>query len=102
MVQGILLSSSQLVGRSLTIGLFSLLVGGLLGTWYFAKEVLNVRIRRQLGVNAFAYLVWVLSLGGWFARFGWWEPGWGVVAATVFGLLVLILKIPPLPPKETT
>lgn len=97
LVQGALISVTAAGGDGRWRALMILLVAGALFTYVFTGQVLHVVRRRQRAVTTVAYLVWAFALGGVFATYGWWSPGWGTVALVTFGLLVQLVAIPPLP-----
>jgi len=96
-VQGALISvtTDGSDGRWRALGI--LLIVGALFTYAFTGQVLHVVRQRQRVVTTVAYVVWAFALGGVFATYSWWSPGWGTVALVAFGLLVQLVAVPPLP-----
>ena len=74
-----------------------LLVGFLVITIPYNVRVLNVVRPTQIVVSLVGLLVYVFSIGGWFATTTWYEHWYATLALPVFGLLVAILKLKPLP-----
>ena len=73
------------------------LVAGVVGTWFFARRVLGVVRPLQAAMSCLGFVVWALATGGWFALQAWYEPWLGTVAVIVFGVVIQIVKVPPLP-----
>ncbi len=87
---------------SLKYALAVLFAVGLALTWLVAKYVLDVERHAQIVVSMAAFAVWVFATGGWFKEVFSLQAGWGSIAVVGFGLLVGIVRMPPLPqPKET-
>ena len=68
-----------------------------MGTWFFAKRVLGVIRPLQAAMSCLGFVVWALPTGGWFALQAWYEPWLGTAAVIVFGVVIQIVKVPPLP-----
>lgn len=90
--------------RSSTLGdtarwwlLLGVLLAGIVGTWFFARRVLGVVRPSQTSMSCVGFVVWALAMGGWFALQPWYGPWMGTGAVIVFGVLVQIVKVPPLP-----
>lgn len=77
--------------------MFGFLSAGVVATWFFARRVLGIVRRTQTVLSCVGFIIWVLATGGWFALQSWYAPWIGTVAVIVFGVLVQIVKIPPLP-----
>jgi hypothetical protein len=88
--------------QTLSWGLLVLLLLGAVGSWSFARQVLGVKRPVQLAMTTFAFFVWVFATGGWFSTLQFWAPGWGTIAVVVFGVMVQIVKIGPLPSNTKT
>ena len=73
------------------------LLAGVVGTWFFAKRVLGVIRPLQAAMSCLGFVVWALATGGWFALQAWYEPWLGTAAVIVFGVVIQIVKVPPLP-----
>jgi hypothetical protein len=86
--------------RVLQVLLAVLLVLGIAASWLFASRTLHVRRTQQLAMTALAFVVWVSATGGWFATLSWWEAWMGTIFVVVFGFLVRLVPVPPLPPDS--
>ncbi len=95
LIEGLL--RELLKGDSLPWGLLALLLLGAVGAWLFSTQVLGVLRPVQLAMTVFAFVVWVFATGGWFSTMQFWAPGWGTIAVIVFGVMVQIVKLSPLP-----
>ena len=97
-IEGVLkaaVGTSNRDGLRLALGIL-FIVGGL-ATVAFVARVLNVVRWKQRLVTLLAYAVWVFALGGIFGTFSWWQAAWGSLALAAFAILVVIIKMPPLP-----
>lgn len=65
----------------------------------YAARVLHVRRTMQLLMTAAAFAVWVFATGHFFATFSWWHPWTGTIGVVVFGVLVRVVDLGPLPPE---
>jgi len=74
-----------------------LLIGMLIITALYDWQVLNVVRRSQIVVSVLGLAVYVFAVGGWFATTTWYHQWYASLALPVFGLLVAIVKLKPLP-----
>ncbi len=95
LIEGLL--RELLKGDALPWGLLALMLLGAVGAWLFSTQVLGVLRPVQLAMTVFAFVVWVFATGGWFSTMQFWAPGWGTIAVIVFGVMVQIVKLSPLP-----
>jgi branched-subunit amino acid transport protein len=96
-VQGLI--RTAYAGRaSLHWWLLALLVAGVIASWFFAASVIHIVRRQQLAMTSLSFAVWAFATGGWFATNGWYSAWMSTAAVVVFGVLVRILRLPPLPP----
>jgi len=95
LIDGIIRSLLQ--PGALTWGLILVFLAGAVGTWFFAQQVLGITRRVQLTMSVIAFVVWVFAIGGWFSTLQFWVPGWGTIAVIIFGVLVKVVKLDPLP-----
>ena len=97
LVDGILrsLTTDGSRGRQLALGI--LLAVGAVFAFAYSARVLGVARQSQRLVTTLAFFVWVFALGGLFATFGWWKPGWGTIALVAFAFFVQFIKLSPLP-----
>jgi hypothetical protein len=84
--------------RDHAIWLGGLLVGVLLLSIPYVRQVLNVVRWSQIGMSLVGLTVYVFALGGWFATTTWYHQWYASIVVPVFALLIAILKLPPLPP----
>jgi hypothetical protein len=82
------------------IFLATIVVLGIAGTWAFAQVALKVVRPAQITISCIAFIAWSAVSGGWFSLQGWYRPWFGAALVVVFGVLVRIVKVPPLPPDE--
>jgi hypothetical protein len=94
-IEGII--KTLLKETELSWALLGLLLLGAVGAWFFAYRILQVLRWQQLAMTVFAFAVWVFSIGGWFGTFPFWAPGWGTIAVVIFGVMVQIVQLGPLP-----
>ncbi len=95
LIEGLL--RELLKGDALPWGLLALMLLGAVLTWFFSNRVLGVLRTAQLAMTVFAFFVWVFATGGWFSTMQFWAPGWGTIAVIIFGVMVQIVKLDPLP-----
>lgn len=79
------------------IWLGALLVGILALTIPYDVSVLNVVRWQQVAMSVVGVAVYVFALGGWFATTTWYHQWYASIVVPVFGLLIAVLKLPPLP-----
>jgi hypothetical protein len=84
--------------RDLSIWLGGLLVGVLLLSVPYVRQVLKVVRWSQIGMSLVGLTVYIFALGGWFATTTWYHQWYASIVVPVFALLIAILKLPPLPP----
>lgn len=82
------------------IWLGCLLIGVLILTIPYDFRVLNVVRWQQVAVSVVGIAVYVFAVGGWFATTTWYHQWYASIVVPVFGLLIAILKLPPLPPEK--
>jgi hypothetical protein len=92
-----LISTAYAHRPSLHWWLLALLIIGVVGSWFFAGRVMGVIRVGQLTMTCLAFAVWVLATGGWFATNGWYSAWMGTAAVVIFGVLVRVVRLPPLP-----
>jgi hypothetical protein len=92
-------SGADLTTRSVLLGVLGAL--GIVATWAFARRVLNVVRLAQIVMSCIAFLAWAAVSGGWFSLQPWYRPWFGAALVVVFGVLVRIVQVPPLPADET-
>jgi hypothetical protein len=51
----------------------------------------------QIAMSVVGITVYVFALGGWFATTTWYHQWYASIVVPVFGLVIAILKLPPLP-----
>lgn len=78
----------------------ALVVLGAVATWFFARKVLRVARWQQLLLSAVAFLVWTFATGGVFATFSWYLPWMTTAVVVIFGVVVRVVELPPLPEVE--
>ena len=64
----------------------------LVGTWFYLLRVQHVTKRQQLVMSTLAFAVWVLSLGGPFASFGWYSPVYGAILLPLYTFAIPIIQ----------
>ena len=74
-----------------------LLVGILAITVPYDIRVLNMVRPMQIAMSMVGLAVYVFAIGGWFATTTWYEPWYATLALPLFGLLVAIIRLKPLP-----
>jgi hypothetical protein len=79
------------------IWLGSLLVGVLVLTIPYDLRVLKIVRWSQIGMSALGMAVYVFAVGGWFATTTWYHQWYASIVVPLFGLVIAILKLPPLP-----
>ena len=75
----------------------ALLIGMLAVTGIYDWRVLNVVRASQIGISILGLAVYVFAIGGWFATTTWYHQWYSSIALPLFGLLVAIVKLKPLP-----
>jgi hypothetical protein len=79
------------------IWLGGLLIGTLVLTIPYDLRVLNIVRWQQVTISVVGIAVYVFALGGWFATTTWYHQWYASIVVPVFGLLIAVLKLPPLP-----
>lgn len=74
-----------------------LLIGILILTIPYDVRVLGVVRPVQIAMSVIGLTIYIFSIGGWFATTSWYHVWYASIALPVFGLLVAILKLKPLP-----
>lgn len=75
----------------------ALLVGVVVLSIPYDRQVLNVVRWPQIAMGCLGLVVYVFSFGGWFATTTWYHAWYGSIALPLFALLVAIIKLPALP-----
>ena len=89
---------SNVTGRhDRAIWLGGLLIGVLVLTVPYDLQVLKIVRWSQIGMSVLAVAVYVFAVGGWFATTTWYHQWYASIVVPVFGLVIAILKLPPLP-----
>jgi hypothetical protein len=79
------------------IWLGGLLIGILVLTIPYDLRVLNIVRWSQIAMSVVGIAVYVFAVGGWFATTTWYHQWYASIVVPVFGLVIAILKLPPLP-----
>jgi hypothetical protein len=79
------------------VWLGGLLVGILVLTIPYDLRVLNIVRWSQIGMSVLGIAVYVFAVGGWFATTSWYHQWYASIVVPLFGLVVAILKLRPLP-----
>jgi hypothetical protein len=79
------------------VWLGGLLIGVLVLTVPYDFRVLNIVRWSQVIMSIVGIAVYVFALGGWFATTSWYHQWYASIVVPIFGLLIAILKLPPLP-----
>jgi hypothetical protein len=79
------------------IWLGALLIGILALTIPYDLQVLNIVRWEQIAMSVVGLAVYVFALGGWFATTTWYHQWYASILVPVFGLLVAVLRLKPLP-----
>jgi hypothetical protein len=79
------------------IWLGSLLAGVLVLTIPYDLRVLKIVRWSQIGMSVLGIAVYVFAVGGWFATTTWYHQWYASIVVPLFGLVIAILKLPPLP-----
>jgi hypothetical protein len=79
------------------IWLGSLLVGVLVLTIPYDLRVLKIVRWSQIGMSVLGMAVYVFAVGGWFATTTWYHQWYASIVVPLLGLVIAILKLPPLP-----
>jgi hypothetical protein len=74
-----------------------LLIGTVVLTIPYDLRILNIVRWQQVTVSVLGIAVYVFALGGWFATTTWYHQWYASIVVPVFGLLIAVLKLPPLP-----
>ena len=89
---------SNVTGRHVhAIWLGGLLIGILVLTIPYDLRVLKIVRWSQIAMSVLGIAVYVFAVGGWFATTTWYHQWYASIVVPVFGLVVAILKLPPLP-----
>jgi hypothetical protein len=89
---------SNVTGRhDHAIWLGGLLVGILVLTIPYDLRVLKIVRWSQIAMSVLAIAVYVFAVGGWFATTTWYHQWYASIVVPVFGLVIAILKLAPLP-----
>lgn len=75
----------------------SLLVAMLALTVLYDWRVLNIVRPGQIAISVIGLAIYVFAVGGWFATTTWYQPWYGSIALVVFGLLIAVIRLKPLP-----
>jgi hypothetical protein len=81
--------------RAMWLG--GLLIGTLVLTIPYDLRVLSIVRWQQVTVSVVGIAVYVFALGGWFATTTWYHQWYASIVVPVFGLLIAVLRLPPLP-----
>jgi hypothetical protein len=79
------------------IWLGGLLIGILVLTIPYDLRVLKIVRWSQIAMSVLGIAVYVFAVGGWFATTTWYHQWYASIVVPVFGLVIAILKLPPLP-----
>jgi hypothetical protein len=79
------------------IWLGALLIGVLALTVPYDLTVLKIVRWSQVGMSVLGLAVYVFAVGGWFATTTWYHQWYASIVVPVFGIVIAILKLPPLP-----
>jgi hypothetical protein len=79
-----------------------LLIGTLVLTVPYDLSVLNVVRWQQVAISVVGIAVYVFALGGWFGTTTWYHQWYASIVVPVFGLLIAVFKLPPLPAAAST
>jgi hypothetical protein len=89
---------SNVTGRhDHAIWLGGLLVGILVLTIPYDLRVLKIVRWSQIAMSVLGIAVYVFAVGGWFATTTWYHQWYASIVVPLFGLVIAILKLPPLP-----
>jgi hypothetical protein len=89
---------SNVTGRhDHAIWLGGLLIGILVLTIPYDLRVLKIVRWSQIAMSVLGIAVYVFAVGGWFASTTWYHQWYASIVVPVFGLVIAILKLPPLP-----
>ena len=80
------------------VWLGGLLIGTLVLIIPYDLRVLNIVRWSQIGISILGVAVYIFALGGWFATTPWYHQWYASIVVPIFGLLIAILKLAPLPP----
>jgi hypothetical protein len=75
----------------------ALLIGMLVITAVYDWRVLGVVRPGQITMSLIGLAVYIFAIGGWFATTTWYHQWYASIALPLFGLLVAIVKLKPLP-----
>ena len=89
---------SNVTGRhDHAIWLGGLFIGILVLTIPYDLRVLKIVRWSQIAMSVLGIAVYVFAVGGWFATTTWYHQWYASIVVPVFGLVIAILKLPPLP-----
>lgn len=74
-----------------------LLIAILVVTVVYDARVLNVVRKAQIAMSVIGLATYIFAAGGWFATTTWYHQWYASLAFPVFGLLVAIVRLGPLP-----
>jgi len=74
-----------------------LLIGTLALTIPYDIRVLSIVRWQQVAISVVGIVVYVFALGGWFATTTWYHQWYASIVVPVFGLLIAVFRLPPLP-----
>jgi hypothetical protein len=90
--------NSNVTGRhDHAMWLGGLLIGTLVLAIPYDLRILSIVRWQQVAVSVVGIAVYVFALGGWFATTTWYHQWYASIVVPVFGLLIAVLKLPPLP-----
>lgn len=92
-----LISSNVEDGDDLRAWLLGLLLATLVLTALYVVRVLGVVRLGQAAMSVVGITTYAFAMGGWFGTLDWYEPWHGTVALVVFGVLVRVIRLAPLP-----
>jgi hypothetical protein len=78
-----------------------LLVGILVLTIPYDLRVLSIVRWQQVTMSVVGIAVYVFALGGWFATTTWYHQWYASIVVPIFGLLIAVLRLPPLPANSS-
>jgi hypothetical protein len=79
------------------IWLGGLLIGVLVLMIPYDRQVLSIVRWSQVAMSTVAMAVYVFAVGGWFATTTWYHQWYASIVVPVLGLVIAIVKLPPLP-----
>lgn len=87
--------------HDIAVWLFCLLIGFLLITVIYDLRVLKIVRVTQIVMSMVGLAVYIFSIGGWFATTTWYHQWYATIVLPLFGLLVAIIGLKPLPDAGT-